>query len=112
MGLKERRAAPRYPLDLPIIVRRLPTVRENDVLNGKTRNIFTGGIYFTTDQRLAVNEVVDFSLTFAGLVEGADILVKGRARVLRLVQKRQTISERIGVGAIIEKFRILRTDEV
>jgi PilZ domain len=105
--MRERRAAPRYRLDLPIVVRRAPTLRENDVLNGRTRNISAAGIYFTMDQRLAVDEVVDFSLTFARLVEGADILVKGRARVLRMVQTPETISERLGVAAVIENFHIL-----
>lgn len=107
MGLRERRAAQRYRLDVPIIVSRVPTLKENDVLNGKTRNISTGGFFFTTDRRLAVDEVVDFSLTFTGLAEGADILVDGRARVLRLVQRPETISERVGVAAAIENFRIL-----
>lgn len=107
LAMRERRAARRYRLDLPIVVRRGPSLRENDVINGETRNISAGGIYFTTDRRLAVDEVVDFSLTFAGLVEGADILVKGRGRVLRLVQKPEAVSERVGVAAAIENFHIL-----
>jgi len=76
--------------------------------SGKTRNISTGGIYFTTERRLTVDEVVDFSLTFAGLVEGADILVRGRARVLRLAPRPEAISERLLVAATIEIFHILR----
>jgi len=103
--MRERRAAHWYRLHLPIIVSRTST--PSSILNGRTRNISAGGIYFTTDRHLAVNEVVDFSLSFAGLVEGADILVKGQARVLRLVQRPETISERVGVAAIIENFRIL-----
>lgn len=110
--MRERRAAHRYWLDVPIIVRRVSTLRDNDVLSGKIRNISTGGIYFTTDRRLAADEVVDFSLTFAGLIDGADILVRGRARVLRVVQKPETISERVGVAAVIENFQILRPDRV
>jgi PilZ domain-containing protein len=112
MGMRERRAAHRYRLDVPIIVRRLPTLRDNDVLSGEIRNISTGGIYFTVDRRLAADELVDFSLTFAGLVEGADVLVRGRARVLRVVQKPEAISERVGIGAVIENFQILRPGRV
>jgi hypothetical protein len=106
MAMRERRAAQRFRLHLPIVVRRVSTLSEKDVLNGRTRNVSAGGIYFTTDRRLAVNELVDFSLSFAGLVEGADILVKGRARVLRLVRS-ETTSERVGVAAAIENFHIL-----
>jgi PilZ domain len=106
MAMRERRAAQRFRLHLPIVVRRVSTLSEKDVLNGRTRNVSAGGIYFTTDRRLAVNELVDFSLSFAGLVEGVDILVKGRARVLRLVRP-ETTSERVGVAAAIENFHIL-----
>jgi hypothetical protein len=105
MSLRERRAAPRYPLDLPIIVR-----RENEVLSAKTSDISTGGIYFTTDRQLAVDEVVDFSLSFAGLVEEEQILVRGRAKILRVVQRPGNIPGRVGVGAVIETFNILRPD--
>lgn len=107
--MRERRAAHRYRLHLPIILRRASTSGESDILKGKTRNISAGGIYFTTDGRLAVDEMVDFSLSFAGLVEGADILVNGRARVLRLVSKVETISERVGAAAVIENFHITST---
>ncbi len=105
--MRERRAAHRYGLDLPIVVRRTPTPRKTDVLYGKTHNISTCGVYFTTDQLLAVDEVLDFSLTFPGLAQGTDVLVTGRARVLRLVQK-STISEPTGVAAVIENFRIIQ----
>lgn len=105
MEIRERRAAHRYGLDLPIVVRRGPTARENEVLDGKTHNISTCGIYFTIDQRLAVDEILDFSLTFPGLAQGADVLVTGRARVLRLVQK-LAVSEPLGVAAVIENFQI------
>jgi PilZ domain len=107
MGLMERRAAARYPLDLPIIVR-----REKEVLRAKTRNISTGGIYFTTDRRLTVDDVLDFSLTFVGLLEGADVLVRGQARVLRLVQRPGNIPGRVGVAAVIKNFNILRPDQL
>jgi len=107
MVLRERRAAPRYLLDVPIIVR-----RENDVLGVKIRNISTGGIYFITNRSLKVDEVVDFSLTFAGLAAGADILVRGRARVLRVVRRPQIVPERLGVAATIENFDILKPEQI
>lgn len=112
METSERRAAQRYRLDLSVVLRRAPTVREKRLLNGKTRNISTRGVYFTTDRGLAVDEVIDFSLTFAGFVEGTDILVMGRARVVRLELNRETISEKVGVAAAIQNFHILRPDLV
>lgn len=112
METSERRATQRYRLNLAVVLRRAPKVSESDILNGNTRNISTGGMYFTTDRHLAVNEVVDFSLTFAGLAEGTIVVVSGRARVLRMESRRETISERVGVAAAIQDFRILRPDLV
>ena len=105
--MRERRAAERYRLNVPIVVRRVPIPLETEALYGKTHNISTRGIYFTTDQRLAVDEMLDFSLTFPGPAGGADVLVTGRARVLRLLQK-PTISEPVGVAAVIENFQIVQ----
>jgi PilZ domain len=63
METSERRARQRYRLNLSVVLRRVRTVRDKDTLNGKTSNISTEGMYFTTDRHLAVNEMVDFSLT-------------------------------------------------
>jgi hypothetical protein len=112
METSERRATQRYRLNLAVVLRRAPKVSESDILNGNTRNISTSGMYFTTDRHLVVNEVVDFSLTFAGLAEGTIVVVSGRARVLRLESRRETISERVGIAAIIQDFQILRPDLV
>ena len=112
METSERRTTQRYRLNLAVVLRRAPKVSESDILNGNTRNISTGGMYFTTDRHLAVNELVDFSLTFAGLAEGTIVVVSGRARVLRLESRRETISERVGVAAVIQDFQILRPDLV
>jgi hypothetical protein len=110
METSERRARQRYRLNLSVVLRRVRTVRDKDTLNGKTSNISTEGMYFTTDRHLAVNEVVDFSLTFARLVGGTDVVVSGRARVPRSEPRRETISERVGVAAVIQDFHILRPD--
>jgi hypothetical protein len=112
METSERRATQRYRLNLAVVLRRAPKVSESDILNANTRNISTGGMYFTTDRHLAVNEVVDFSLTFAGLAEGTIVVVSGRARILRLESRRETISERVGIAAVIQDFQILRPDLV
>lgn len=109
MGMKERRASQRYGLDLPIVIWRVPTSREYKVLYGRTHNISTRGIYFTIDRRLAVDEMVDFSVTFPELGGGVDVFLTGRARVLRLVEKPITL-EPIGVAALIENFHIVQPE--
>ena len=107
----ERRASQRYGLRLAISFCRLSKVKEeNNLITGErlvaeTSNISTGGIYFTTSQPLALNEVLDFSLTFPGLAHGANVLVTGRARVLRS-QNSQTTSESTGVAVLTEEYHI------
>ena len=105
MDFRERRTAHRYGLDLPIEVHKL-TSPKDDVVHGKTGNISTGGMYFTAARTCAIDEAFDFSLTFPGLAQGADVLVTGRARVLRLVAKPENVPEQVGVAASIARFNI------
>jgi hypothetical protein len=111
----ERRASQRYGLQLAISFCRVSKVKEENDLTtgekvlGQTSNISTGGIYFTTSQPLALNEVLDFSLTFPGLAHGAKVLVTGRARVLRS-QNSQTTSESTGVAILTEEYHILEPE--
>jgi hypothetical protein len=105
--VSERRATRRYRLALPISFRRVPAFGLNEVLRGDTLNISTRGIYFTTDRHLAANEVLEFSVNFPGLAQGADVLVIGRARVLRVVQNSETTSEPVRIAVLTEEFNIV-----
>jgi hypothetical protein len=107
--LRERRATQRYGLKLAVSFRKVPGLK-SEVLLGKTRNISTQGMYFTTDRPLALNDVLDFSLTFPGLAHGADVLVTGRARVLRVVQNVEKPSEPTEVAVVTEEYHILQPE--
>jgi len=112
----ERRASQRYGLQLAISFCRVSKAKEeNDLIAGEkvlgeTSNISTGGIYFRTSQPLALNEVLDFSLTFPGLAHEANVLVTGRARVLRVMQNSQATSESTGVAILTEEYHILKPE--
>ena len=56
--------------------------------------------------------MLDFSLTFPGLAQGADVLVTGRARVLRVVQNSETASEPAGVAVLTEEYHIAEPEAV
>jgi hypothetical protein len=106
--VKERRSTQRYELRVTAAFRRRPGLKGNQVLGGETANISTGGMYFTTTaQSLALDEVLDFTLTFPGLVHGADVRVIGRARVLRVVETSGSASEPAGVAVVTEEYHIL-----
>jgi hypothetical protein len=104
--VRERRAGQRYGLELAIALLGAG-LTENDLLLGRTRNISTGGMYFTTGHPLALNEVLNFSLTFPGLAHGAKAFVTGRARVLRVVADSKAASGPTGVAVVTEEYHIL-----
>lgn len=111
IGMKEHRAAHRYKLTLPIVVHRIPTATEADILYGKTRDVSTDGVNFITEQRLAPEEEFDFSLVFPGeSTQGANVFVTGRARVLRVTQEPEAVSRPVGVAAVIQKFYIVQPE--
>lgn len=81
------------------------------MLYGKTRNVSTSGLYFTTYE--AVEPGTKFELSFTlplEMTDGAQILVTAHASVVRIETQPETIFERVGVGAVIEKFQILQVD--
>jgi hypothetical protein len=109
--LKERRGAPRFTLALPIVVHRIPLRREGDLLYGKTRDISTSGLYFTTYE--PVETGTKFELSFALPLEitgGVQIVVTAQASAVRAESQPETIFEGVGIGAVIEKFQILQAD--
>lgn len=102
--MQERRTTRRYKLTLPIRVRTIPACAEGDFFQGDVHDISTGGVYFTIDKRFTEDEVLDFLLAFHGLTQAPEVLVTGRARVLRVVEKPSELS---GIAAIIETFHIV-----
>lgn len=104
-----RRAVRRYRLALPVIVRRIPTLSESDLLYGKTRDISTEGLYFTTDQQVAPGTKLECSLTLPPeITGGAQVFVAAQVKVVRVQKKRRNGLERVGVAAAIEKYEIIR----
>ncbi len=107
--MKERRAAYRYKLVLPIVVSRIPMLSEADLIYGKTRDVSPDGFYFETSQEFVLGNKIDFSLTLPGeMTQGAETFVIGQAKVVRVEHKAETVPERLGVAALIEKFHIMR----
>lgn len=107
--MEERRVAHRYRVPLPISIRLLqsgPTPGEFHVI---TRDVSTGGIYFTTDQPLAIGARLDLSLTFpAEVANGSAVVVDAQARVLRVDERQAGDSSRFGVAAAIDRLNVSR----
>ncbi len=106
--MTERRAARRYDLSLPVIIR-VPIEKEAQSRNGKTRDISTRGVYFTIEQDLSAGAELDITLTLPSeITRGTEVLVRAQGRVVRVERKQQNGREHIGVAAVIERYDIIR----
>ncbi len=108
--MSERRAARRYDLSLPVIIR-IPVEKESSARNGKTRDISTRGVYFTIDRDLNAGAELDMTLTLpAEVTRGSEVLIRATGKVIRVERKPDNGSLRIGVAAVIERYEIVRNE--
>lgn len=106
--MTERRTARRYDLSLPIIIR-LPTERELDSSEGKTRDISTRGLYFVIEQDLSAGSELDITLTLpAEITHGTAVFVRALGKVVRVERRTEDGTARMGVAAVIERYDIIR----
>jgi len=106
--MSERRNARRYDLSLPIVIR-IPTERPNGKQNGKTRDISTRGLYFVIDQDLEAGSALDITLTLpAAVTNSSEVFVRAKGKVVRVERRGEDGELRMGVGAVIERYDIIR----
>jgi hypothetical protein len=104
--MKDRRATRRYELSLPVIVRSVDASG-----NGRTSNMSTHGVYFTTSDDLRVGAKRNLTMILPVEVTGGDseVLVQAISRIVR-IEKRSN-GDQIGVAAQIERCEIVRNNE-
>ncbi len=106
--MTERRTARRYDLSLPVIIR-LPTEREVDSSEGKTRDISTRGLYFVIEQDLSAGSELDITLTLPSeITHGTEVFVRALGKVVRVERRTEDGTVRMGVAAVIERYDIIR----
>ncbi|MHB8610730.1 MAG: PilZ domain-containing protein [Candidatus Acidiferrales bacterium] len=106
--MTERRTARRYDLSLPVIIR-VPTERQVDSQEGKTRDISTRGLYFVIEQDLQAGSELDITLTLpAEITHGTEVLVRALGKVVRVERRMEDGTARMGVAAVIERYDIIR----
>jgi hypothetical protein len=107
-AMTERRTARRYDLSLPIIIR-VPTERELDTQQGKTRDVSTRGLYFVVEQNLEAGSELDITLTLpAEITHGTEVFVRALGKVVRVERRMIDGNARMGVAAVIERYDIIR----
>jgi hypothetical protein len=106
--MTERRTARRYDLSLPIIIR-VPTERQVDSQEGRTRDISTRGLYFVIEQDLEAGSQVDITLTLpAEITHGTEVFVRALGKVIRVERRKEDGTAIMGVAAVIERYDIIR----
>ena len=107
--MQERRTAPRYRLPLTVEVRCVPMGTELELLHARMEDVSAQGLYFTSDQRIAVGTRFNFSLTLpTDLTHDIDIVIDAQARVVRVVEKPENVVKRVGIAALIERYNIIQ----
>jgi len=107
-AMTERRTARRYDLSLPIIIR-IPTERELDTQQGKTRDVSTRGLYFVVEQNLEAGSELDITMTLpAEITHGTEVFVRALGKVVRVERRMEDGNTRMGVAAVIERYDIIR----
>src|ERR1700674_1536642 len=107
--MQERRAAHRYRLPLMVEFRRVPMAKESELLHARMEDVSTHGLYFISDQRLAVGTRFNLSLTLPReITYDSDVVIDAQARVVRVVEKPENVVKRVGIAALIERYNIIQ----
>ena len=108
--MTERRAARRYDLSLPVVVRS-PVGAKGVQKKGGTRNVSTRGVYLLLDH--AVSRNTDFDLTMVLPTEMAGrggVFVRAVGKVVRVEEWSENGDLRTGVAAMIRRYEIVRSE--
>ncbi len=109
-GSRERRAARRYDLSLPIVVRVVPHKR-SEPCHGRIRDISARGIYFITNEEFTPGAELEFTVALpVGITQGTEVSMHAHSRVLRAEERREDDTMHTGVAAVIEGIESIRAE--
>jgi hypothetical protein len=107
--MTERRAARRYDLSLPAVIR-LASGDNGIQQQGKTRNVSTRGVYLVLDQPVSKDTEFTLNMVLPTEISGTvSVFVRAIARVIRLEEWTNDRSHRVGVAAAIRRYEIVRS---
>ena len=110
--MTERRTARRYDLTLPISIR-LAAESLVERQEGKTRDISTRGLYFVIDQSMEAGSKLDITLTLPSeITHGTNVFVRAQGKVVRVEERTEEGASRLGVAAVIERYDIIRGENI
>jgi hypothetical protein len=109
----ERRSTRRYQVSLPLAILpfsdRLMLHEQVGLPTGRTGDISTGGIYFTTYEPFTPGCELAFTLVLPpDLTRGGEVIIWAQGKVVRTEKRLEKGIERMGVAATIERFEIVK----
>jgi PilZ domain-containing protein len=111
--MEERRAAFRYKLSFPVVVRGMPGVYELEPLYGRTSNISTQGVHFTIDRVIEPGTELRISITLPReITQELQVSIDAQVKVVRAGEEGETAAEGVGLAALIEEYRFVRAKSV
>jgi PilZ domain len=111
--VKERRATSRFNLVLPVTIRTVPNVHAVGTIFVETHDISTNGFYFNIAQHFTAGTQFEFSIALPIEITGAiRASISGNARAVRVEETGENHAGHLGIGALIENYRINRAESV
>jgi len=108
--MTERRTARRYDLTLPVVVQ-VFSERFLGRQAGNTRDISARGLYFVVDENVEAGSELDITVTLPPeYTHGWTVSVRALGRVVRVENRVEDQTPRLGVAALIERYDIVRRE--
>lgn len=102
----EQRRTKRFELNLPVEVVRAGANRVSHV--GLTRNISSGGVLFTSANRIDIGGPVEYVITLSSGQTG-EVNLRCMGKVLRIEESTNGAAEAYVVAASLERYEFLRS---
>jgi hypothetical protein len=91
----------------------VPNLTAVGTLLVETRNISTNGFYFNIAQQFTAGTQFEFSIALPIEITGAiRASISGNARAVRVKETGESLPGHLGIGALIENYRINRAESV
>jgi hypothetical protein len=108
--MSDRRAARRYDLSLPVIVRVLVN-KEASAWTGETREISSRGVYFTIDSDFSAGAELDLMMIFPAEITGStEAFIRATGKVIRVDKRSGDCDPKVDVAVAFETHEIDRNE--
>jgi hypothetical protein len=108
--MKDRHAARRYDLSLPVTFRASVDGEAASGI-GKTRDISNRGLYFMIGYDLSdgAKLILKMALPAEVTTGGSEVFIKASGKVVRVDRRPGSVDQKVGVAAVFERYEIVRS---